>query len=209
MTVRLTNAIKDSIKNNALAKAGIFKQKEELKKEFNRLALDVRIEALGGEDKVKKMELVLDVAISNLKMLEEEVNSHIGVYNAKSNSLRPAFGGQRIRLRYGKDSKDSKDEDIYLLTPDDNKCLFSAEHELSKRFEKLNKKESKIKKKESEIEANVQAALNSVTTIKRLIEIWPESKELIPTDISKTSVLLPALQVEDLNKLIGLPTDKK
>lgn len=206
MTVRLTNAIKDSIKNNALAKAGIFKQKEELKKEFNQLALDVRIEALGGEDKVKKMELVLDVAISNLKMLEEEVNSHIGVYNAKSNSLRPAFGGQRIRLRYG---KDSKDEDIYLLTPDDNKCLFSADHELSKRFEKLNKKESKIKKKESEIEANVQATLNSVTTIKRLIEIWPESKELIPTDISKASILLPALQVEDLNKLIGLPTDKK
>ena len=54
MTVRLTNAIKDSIKNNALAKAGIFKQKEELKKEFNQLALDVRIEALGGEDKAKK-----------------------------------------------------------------------------------------------------------------------------------------------------------
>lgn len=53
MTVRLTNAIKDSIKNNALAKAGIFKQKEELKKEFNQLALDVRIEALGGEDKAK------------------------------------------------------------------------------------------------------------------------------------------------------------
>ncbi|MEX0422208.1 Nmad5 family putative nucleotide modification protein [Providencia alcalifaciens] len=206
MTVRLTNAIKDSIKNNALAKAGIFKQKEELKTEFNQLALDVRIEALGGEDKTKKMELVLEVAISNLKMLEEEVSSHIGVYNAESNSLRPAFGGQRVRLRYG---KDSKDEDIYLLTPADNKCLFSADHKLSKRFEKLTQKESKIKEKEAEINANVQAALNSVTTIKRLIEIWSESKELIPTNISKASVLLPALQVEDLNKLIGLPTDKK
>ncbi|HEJ0061773.1 TPA: hypothetical protein SMS51_000356 [Proteus mirabilis] len=54
MTVRLTNAIKDSIKNNALSKAGILKQKEELKKEFNQLALDVRTEALGGEDKAKK-----------------------------------------------------------------------------------------------------------------------------------------------------------
>lgn len=54
MTVRLTNAIKDSIKNNALAKAGVFKQKEELKKEFNQFALDVRMEALGGEDKAKK-----------------------------------------------------------------------------------------------------------------------------------------------------------
>lgn len=206
MTVRLTNAIKDSIKNNALAKAGIFKQKEELKKEFNQLALDVRIEALGGEDKAKKMELILEVAISNLKMLEEEVNSYIGVYNAESNSLRPAFGGQRVRLRYG---KDNNGKDIYLLTPDDNKCLFPADHELSKRFEKLTQKENKLKEKETEINTTVQAALNSVTTIKRLIEIWPESKELIPTDISKSASTLPALQVEDLNKLIGLPTDKK
>lgn len=206
MTVRLTNAIKDSIKNNALAKAGIFKQKEELKKEFNQLALDVRIEALGGEDKAKKMELVLEVAISNLKMLREEVNSDIGTYNSKNSRIIPAFAGQRTILYYGNDKDDNE---IRLLTPSRDKCLFSADHELSKRFEKLNKKESKIKKKESEIEANVQAALNSVTTIKRLIEIWPESKELIPTDISKASVLLPALQVEDLNKLIGLPTDKK
>lgn len=152
------------------------------------------------------MELVLEVAISNLKMLEEEVNPHIGAYNAGSNSLRPAFGGQRVRLRYG---KDNNGEDIYLLTPDDNKCLFSADHELSKRFEKLTQKESNIKKKEAEIDANVHAALSSVTTIKRLIEIWPESKELIPTDISKSTSTLPALQVEDLNKLISLPTDKK
>lgn len=206
MTVRLTNAVKDSITNNALAKAGIFKQKEELKKEFNQLALDVRIEALGGEDKARKMELVLDVAISNLKMLREEVNSDIGTYNSKSGRIIPAFAGQRTTLNYGNDKDDNE---IYLLTPSRDKCLFAADHELSKRFEKLNKKESKIKKKETEIEANVQAALNSVTTIKRLIEIWPESKELIPTDISKASILLPALQVEDLNKLIGLPTDKK
>lgn len=206
MTVRLTNAIKDSIKNNALAKAGIFKQKEELKKEFNQLALDVRIEALGGEDKAKKMELVLEVAISNLKMLREEVNSDIGTYNSKNSRIIPAFAGQRTTLYYGNDKDDNE---IRLLTPSREKCLFSADHELSKRFEKLNKKESKIKKKESEIEANVQAALNSVTTIKRLIEIWPESKELIPTDISKSTSTLPALQVEDLNKLIGLPTDKK
>ncbi|HHR6131916.1 TPA: Nmad5 family putative nucleotide modification protein [Providencia alcalifaciens] len=206
MTVRLTNAIKDSIKNNALAKAGIFKQKEELKKEFNQLALDVRTEALGGEDKVKKMELTLEVALSNIKMLEEEVSSQIGIYNAESASLRPAFGGQRIRLRYG---KDSNGKDIYLLTPAENKCLFAADHELSKRFEKLNKKEINIEKKEADIEANVQAALNSVTTIKRLIEIWPESKELISNDISRATATLPALQVEDLNKLIGLPTDKK
>ncbi|PLB10752.1 Nmad5 family putative nucleotide modification protein [Proteus mirabilis] len=206
MNVRLTNTIKDSIKNNALAKAGIFKQKEDLEKEFNQLALDVRTEALGGEDKAKKMELVLEVALSNLRMLEEEVNSNIYVNNTSGYYIYPAFNGQRTTLEYGKDNNGNK---IRLLTPSRDKCLFSADHELSKRFEKLNKKESKIEKKKIEIENNIQATLNSVTTIKRLFEIWPESKELIPTNISKPLSTLPALQVEDLNKLIGLPTDKK
>ncbi|MBS0859610.1 Nmad5 family putative nucleotide modification protein [Providencia rettgeri] len=206
MTVRLTNAIKDSIKNNALAKAGIFKQKEELKKEFNQLALDVRIEALGGEDKAKKTELVLEVALANVKMLEEEVSSNIYLHHTSGGQIYPAFGGQRTSLYYG---KDKENRDIRLLTPSKNKCLFPSDHELSKRFEKLKQKENKLAEKETEIETTTRAILSSVTTIKRLIEIWPESKELIPADISKSSATLPALQVEDLNKLIGLPTDKK
>ncbi len=152
------------------------------------------------------MELVLEVALSNLRMLEEEVNSNIYVNNTSGYYIYPAFNGQRTTLKYGKDNNGNE---IRLLTPSRDKCLFSADHELSKRFEKLNKKESKIEKKKFEIENNIQATLNSVTTIKRLFEIWPESKELIPTNISKPLSTLPALQVEDLNKLIGLPTDKK
>ncbi|MFA2284800.1 Nmad5 family putative nucleotide modification protein, partial [Escherichia coli] len=51
------------------------------------------------------------------------------------------------------------------------------------------------------------AALNSVTTVKRLIEVWPESKELLPKEADKASTALPALRVEDLNKMIGLPSE--
>ncbi|ELV4980379.1 hypothetical protein SHB81_000001, partial [Escherichia coli] len=54
---------------------------------------------------------------------------------------------------------------------------------------------------------NVWAALNSVTTVKRLIEVWPESKELLPKEADKASTALPALRVEDLNKMIGLPSE--
>jgi hypothetical protein len=61
---------------------------------------------------------------------------------------------------------------------------------------------------EKEIEATVWAALNSVTTLKRLIEVWPESKELIPKDSDNAKAALPALRVEDLNRMIGLPTEE-
>ncbi|MCZ5321574.1 Nmad5 family putative nucleotide modification protein [Escherichia coli] len=40
--------------------------------------------------------------------------------------------------------------------------------------------------------------MNSVTTVKRLIEVWPESKELLPKEADKASTALPALRVEDL-----------
>ncbi|MFT7963069.1 Nmad5 family putative nucleotide modification protein, partial [Salmonella enterica] len=46
-----------------------------------------------------------------------------------------------------------------------------------------------------------------VTTVKRLIEVWPESKELLPKEADKASTALPALRVEDLNKMIGLPSE--
>ncbi|MFN0682916.1 Nmad5 family putative nucleotide modification protein, partial [Escherichia coli] len=53
----------------------------------------------------------------------------------------------------------------------------------------------------------VRLPLNSVTTVKRLIEVWPESKELLPKEADKASTALPALRVEDLNKMIGLPSE--
>ncbi|WP_242452188.1 Nmad5 family putative nucleotide modification protein, partial [Providencia rettgeri] len=46
------------------------------------------------------------------------------------------------------------------------------------------------------------------TTVKRLLTIWPEAKELLPKDVEKASVQLPALKVEKLNEIIGLPTEK-
>ena len=45
------------------------------------------------------------------------------------------------------------------------------------------------------------------STVKRLIEVWPESKELLPKEADKASTALPALRVEDLNKMIGLPSE--
>ncbi|MBZ7208083.1 hypothetical protein FMK66_11450 [Klebsiella michiganensis] len=67
--------------------------------------------------------------------------------------------------------------------------------------------EQRLNARKKEIEATVWAALNSVTTLKRLIEVWPESKELIPENSDNARASLPALKVEDLNRMIGLPTE--
>ncbi|EOX6590414.1 Nmad5 family putative nucleotide modification protein [Escherichia coli] len=98
-------------------------------------------------------------------------------------------------------------KDILLPTPTKDKCMFSAEHEITKRFDEICALQQKLEAKKKDIESNVWAALNSVTTVKRLIEVWPESKELLPKEADKASTALPALRVEDLNKMIGLPSE--
>ncbi|WP_350304931.1 Nmad5 family putative nucleotide modification protein [Photorhabdus viridis] len=67
------------------------------------------------------------------------------------------------------------------------------------------KKVSELNNKNEEIINNVHAILNSITTTKRLIEIWPEAKDLIPSEEIRSINTSLSVKVEDLNKMIGIP----
>ncbi|EJX4187903.1 hypothetical protein QB759_004637 [Salmonella enterica] len=62
-----------------------------------------------------------------------------------------------------------------------------------------------IKSDETDIRQNVTAALDKARTVKRLLEQWPEAKELLPADDAVVP-LPPAIRREALNEMIGLPT---
>lgn len=53
----------------------------------------------------------------------------------------------------------------------------------------------------------VRAAVNKPTTIKALLAAWPEAKELLPEQLAEAKTQLPAVQVADLNALVGLPSE--
>ena len=203
---RLTNDIKAAVIRNALVKAGIQAEKAQLELERSTLANDVRIAALGGAENAKKEEHVFKTLMALIEKLQGTIDKNIYISNAEDNDIFPAFGGQRVSLRYG---RNDEGKTIYLLTPHQSKCLFPADHELSKRFTQLNEREATIEKKEIEIKANVKAVLDSVTTIKRLISVWPEAKEILPESERLERAMLPAVKVENLNSLIGLPTESE
>lgn len=204
-SVRLTNAIREQIAKNALAKSGVTSALEELKKKRHELARSARIFAFGGEHKAK----AIDTSYAKLEKLEEEIKrsgADVYISSGKSTSIYLAIGGRRLGwIDYG---LDEKGEHIYLVTPNRDCCLFAADHEITKGFDAVFDEESKFEKRKDEIEKTVWAALNSVQTIKRLIEVWPESQELIPENVDSVRAALPALKVEDLNKMIGLPTSE-
>nr|ELR5030167.1 hypothetical protein [Providencia rettgeri] len=202
---RLTNNLKEVITQNALEKSGVIQQQKELDLEYNKLALDVRIEALGGKEKTTELDNLHQTTLKMVSDLSDGIGKRVDLDYAEYTRLYAAFGGMSTYLNYGVNKDDMK---ISMLTPSDTKCRFSADHQLSVRFSELENKKRNLKQKMHEIKANVKSALDSATTVKRLLTIWPEAKELLPKDVEKASVQLPALKVEKLNEIIGLPTEK-
>ncbi|EOI1119927.1 Nmad5 family putative nucleotide modification protein [Klebsiella oxytoca] len=204
-SIRLTNAIREQIAKNALIKSGIVAALEALQVKRHEVARDARVFAFGGAEKTAKA----DKAYEKLeKALSELRESGCSAYASSglSSSIYISISGRQLGwCPYGNDAKGG---DILQVTPNRDLCRFGAEHEITKRFDEIINEEQKLNDRSKEIKATVWAALNSVTTLKRLVEVWPESKELIPENSDSVKSTLPALKVEDLNRMIGLPTEE-
>lgn len=176
-SIRLTTRMKEKIARNALIKSGVFTELEEVTKLKNKLALDARVVAFGGKKKTEEVDQLSSKLVAISEELEKLGCSFYSC-DARSTSIYLTVSGRRVGwYSYG---KDGNGEDILLPTPTKDKCMFSAEHEITKRFDEICALQQKLEAKKKDIESNVWAALNSVTTVKRLIEVWPESKELLP-----------------------------
>lgn len=61
-----------------------------------------------------------------------------------------------------------------------------------------------IKQQRAQLRAEVGAVIGTVTTIKRLLEVWPECKNFLPDVNSAPSGLPPAVLISELNKKLGV-----
>jgi hypothetical protein len=64
--------------------------------------------------------------------------------------------------------------------------------------------QSELKERERALGAKVKAVVESVTSVARLVEVWPEAQELLPEVHAGPSGGLPALLISDLNTELGL-----
>lgn len=95
---------------------------------------------------------------------------------------------------------------IAKVTP--RELTLTAEDPLVDEFYTFDEREQKIDELQTNVKANVNAALQKVRTVKRLLEEWPEAAELLPPDTPKAPPV-PAVRREALNEMLGLPTDTK
>lgn len=219
--MRLTKSVCEEIINNSLIQSGIIKREKTISEIIAKLAEDCRIHAFGGVNILNDMLDTAEMIRGLMKDLPEQIN-YQEFYLNKSEWISVSFGGMSVYLHYKGSFSDSNtryttiknNEPSYTsgfakkylskISPN-KKLLLSESNKFSLRFETIHQKMEKLKKERSELISQLNAALSTYTTINALLKDWPDMKPLIPLPPEKLVKHLPAVQVKELNKMIGLP----
>jgi len=202
--MKLTNAIREVIVNNAVAKSGLNDVRDAIVKQRAEWANKVRLEAIGGAEVEKSLRAIND----QYKMLRESVPKSV-----QGDFRKPAKTRNEIYLNVAGISFSAyfhggidynRCDQTYRISPSSHTLL--ADNPLVAEFHEIHNKQAEYDDKLSTLMNLVQASIQKVTTVKKLLEVWPEAKELIPEEVEKQVKQLPAIKTEDLNKMIGLPS---
>lgn len=106
---------------------------------------------------------------------------------------------EKKKIGYSHDSRHSNSAKLYV-----------GDEPVAKEFMKAVEVVSDIKAQRSQMHREVNAVLESVHTFKKLWEVWPESKSVLEKFEDKPAIaILPAVQVDRLNSILGLPSEDK
>lgn len=203
MSNKLTNQIREAIVAKAISKSGINDRQEALRLRRAAWAENVRVAALGGMEVVEEMTRTLSKIENLVAKLPKCVQS--GSYVRYDNEIYNLnVAGLRVRAQFnGAESERNGFARASKITP--NSYTLLADDPLTAEFHAIHEEQQALDKQRCDLTTNVSAAVQSVTTIKKLLEVWPEAAELIPEAVAPAKQL-PALQREDLNAMIGLPS---
>lgn len=198
MNIRMTQELRISIAKNAKRLSPINKQLEKVLNDRYALVEKIRIESLGGKEKANLYEQAR-MALQRIRdeLPDEVITSDMGIQYR--NYFYVLFNEDERRHILNLKSPEVCNKTNYILS--DSPYL----KDLKESFEYV----EKYKKDLKDLEKEVLSTLSSISTVKKLLDIWPEAKELIPSKILEVKTNLPALKTDKLNSLIGLPSNKK
>ena len=197
---RLTNEIRNKIIDNAIKKA--LGDRE-----------SVQLKGLADKFSAKLIETAVGDNLEKLKMIEQSITNLIGqipknfrqceteTHVRKDSADRLNIAGQAVDWYFD-------NEQIFPSTNWRERYVIPQGHILVSLMEDYRAEQKKVEDIRNNVRENVRALVYSVTTVKKLLEVWPESLELIPTNVAKPIVQLPSIKIEQLNALIGVPSEK-
>lgn len=193
--MKLTVAMRDAIVEKAVEKAGLKKEATALAERRRAWAEKVADESIGGAEAVAKLneanKKIARIVATLPKNLQEDLRA-----GPCTGGIKAAFGGRQAYINQWDGRRPAK---AGLMLP--------ADHPLTIEFEALETLDADLKDRRDKLKYDVRAMVNSVSTVARLLAVWPEAKELIPTYATQPKNL-PAVNVDNLNAAIGLPTEE-
>lgn len=204
---RLNKATREAIINKAIEKSGVLAREEALISRRAKLANDVRLFAIGGAEKEAEIMERFEKAKEILGSLGDSIFNTSVISPNQDDEVYVNFQGRAVNLQFsGFESRVMPFVYKTLVSCDSsNRVVIKSDNPLYAEFDAIQLEQRTVSSIRSHIKAEVTAMVNSVTTVKKLIEIWPESKELIPEFKREQSTSL-VVSVDNLNTMIGLPS---
>ncbi len=201
---KLTKAVKEQIVQNAVNKSGLIDEHNKIIQRRAEWANNVRLFAIGGVEEEKKLvaineqyESLCESVPKSLRLSgRPPVKTDKDIYvNVAGISFSAYFNGHT-----------SYNGAQHVVRVSHGNATLLADNPLVAEFHEIHNQQEEYDNKLSNLKNSVAGVIEKITTVKKLLDVWPEAKELLPDNIEKQVVNLPAVQTADLNKMIGLPS---
>lgn len=199
--VRLSAAIRDSIVD-ALLKSkfvkedleldGLKEKEEEAEREAERLAYDAAFS--------KKTQEFMNSAAEGMFPTAKKVM--IRIEHSEGNYVdKEAYFGEERRVPWRHSTYGSGG--FAAVLPPDHPYVKAVENLKAINRERTAKRDE-LRERKHASRRKVLTVIESVTTVKRLTEVWPEVAEFLPESVSGRDGGVPATMIADLNAEFGL-----
>ena len=201
---RLNSYTRNEIVKNAIEKSGVNERRAKLTEMRADWIEQCRIYALGGARKARELESVAGEIEKILKKVPDSITRSNSCIRTDADMAVVIPGHCHVNMywnglsRCAYENMEQRIAPVQVTVPDD--------HRLAVLHSEMEVEQEAIDRLEESIKANVRACVNSVTTTKKLLEIWPEASELLPSGTGQKANL-PAIQTDQLNTMIGLPSE--
>lgn len=217
---RLNKTIREKIIDNAVTASTIPASRKALIPRVKALAEKARIDILGGLEVAQELDkYAAKVKAIPLGPIKQEWTKDFKF--TKRDCVRLVVGSYKMRVGlngelYNFDRNRVNDleghsyllyagEDIYLNFPAGNDASYHPESELGAELLEIIDAVKSLKTNEEVLRARVSDVVHSVGSVKKLLEVWPNAKDLLPPSEAKVFHAPAVIDAKSLDQLIGLP----
>lgn len=192
--MKLSKRTRQAILAAALEKSGVNDRRAAIKTRYGEWAEAARVCAVPVN-----AAKILGHADAVIEVLPKNLEARVSVRTARG--IDAIVAGQR-RIIYWTGAFKFDDAAPMRICPLD--IVIRAGSVLADQLHAIDADAEKLAQEVEQLTVSIMAVLNSVQTEPQLIKVWPEAAEFLPAAVESTAPQLPALQIAELNKMIGL-----